>query len=147
MRWLIVVAAVWWSAVTPPCGTPPGEVVREFAPVGAYAGHWGVDFATGQGSEVVAAADGVVTFAGSVAGVRTVTVLHEGSLRASYSYLDEIAVAVGDSVRAGDVLGRSGVDHGVGAVHVSARVGGVYVDPMFMFSCERGTIRLSPLNG
>ena len=46
----------------------PGDVVREFAPQGAYAGHWGVDLAAEAGTPVRAARDGVVTFAGPVAG-------------------------------------------------------------------------------
>ena len=42
----------------------PGDVVREFAPQGAYAGHWGVDLAAEAGTPVRAARDGVTLGAG-----------------------------------------------------------------------------------
>lgn len=128
-----------------PCGTPPGQVVRSFAPVGQYAGHWGVDYAMDFGSEVTAIAGGVVTFAGSVAGVKSVTIDHGGGVRTSYSYLGSILVSIGDGVGGGDIVGTSGTDHSAAAIHISARVSGRYVDPSFMFECRRGTIRLSPL--
>jgi len=135
---------------TVPCGaaiTPPvGEIVRTFAPVGSYGGHWGIDFATEYGSTVRAAGDGLVTFAGAVNGVRTVTILHGGALRTSYSYLASIGVEKGDQVHAGDGLGESGTDHGVDAVHFSARIGQRYIDPALAPSCDAGALRLAPLD-
>ncbi|HDH24969.1 MAG TPA: M23 family metallopeptidase, partial [Actinobacteria bacterium] len=110
----LLVGVILVSAIVPDasCGgaivPPVGQVVRAFAPVGSYAGHWGVDVAMERGSTVRAVADGVVTFASAVAGVRTVTIFHGGSLRTSYSYLDSITVATGDRLLAGDALGKSG---------------------------------------
>lgn len=126
---------------------PSGQVIRRFAPVGNYGGHWGIDSSLENGSPVQAAGDGVVSFAGSVAGVRTVTILHPGSIRTSYSYLSVIEVHTGESVLTGATVGRSGVDHGVAALHFSMRVGGRYVDPLAVRSCPSGTIRLLPLAG
>ncbi|MFZ0492350.1 MAG: M23 family metallopeptidase [Acidimicrobiia bacterium] len=131
-----------WLAI--PCGAPPGVVERVFAPVGAYEGHWGVDYAMDVGSDVIVIADGVVTFAGTVAGMDSVTVDH-GGLRTSYSYLEAIGVKSGERVHRGDVLGTSGTDHGIAALHFSTRVNGRYVDPTFVFTCYGGTLRLSPL--
>ncbi|NOY56615.1 MAG: M23 family metallopeptidase [Actinobacteria bacterium] len=151
LRSLLVGVIVLAGAVPGvPCGdaiaSPVGRVVRTFAPVGSYAGHWGVDLAMERGSAVRAVADGTVTFANVVAGVRTVTIFHGGSLRTSYSYLLAITVAPGDRLHAGDVLGESGTDHGVGALHLSARVGTRYIDPALVLSCSRGSLRLVPLD-
>ncbi|MBU1226185.1 MAG: M23 family metallopeptidase [Actinobacteria bacterium] len=125
-----------------------GEVVRGFAPQGAYGGHWGIDLAARVGTPVVAVGPGVVTFAGPVAGRLTVTVLHGGEVRSSYSYLSEIAVGTGDRVAAGTVLGRSGLDHETAALHLSVRIGDRYVDPAGWLACADWVpgdgVRLAP---
>jgi len=142
---LKIIAATMALLLAAPCGSPPGPVARPFAPVGRYAGHWGIDYAMETGSVVTAVSNGVVTFAGPVAGMRSVTIDHGGGVRTSYSYLESIGVSIGDRVRRGHVLGTSGTDHGLSALHFSVRVHGSYVDPSFMFSCNRGTVRLSPV--
>ncbi|MCP3998076.1 MAG: M23 family metallopeptidase [bacterium] len=114
-----------------------GTVLRIYEPVGRYGGHWGVDFAAEAGSAVLAADGGEVTFAGSVAGVLSVTVHHGGGLRTSYSYLSEVLVAAGQMVSRSDLLGRSGVDHGAEAVHFSVRIGDEYRDPEPWLRCWR----------
>ena len=52
-----------WLAVGLVCllSPVPGEQVAAFAPVGAYAGHWGVDLAADPGTPVAAPIDGEVT--------------------------------------------------------------------------------------
>ncbi|NIA26302.1 MAG: peptidoglycan DD-metalloendopeptidase family protein [Gammaproteobacteria bacterium] len=148
----LLVGVIVLSGVVPSvsCGgaivPPAGPVVRAFAPVGSYAGHWGADYAIERGSTVRTVADGVVTFAGVVAGVRTVTIFHGGSLRTSYSYLASITVAAGDRLQAGDALGESGTDHGIGALHLSSRVGSRYIDPALVLSCSKRTLHLMPLD-
>lgn len=131
------------------CVPPPvdGPIVRPFAPEGRFAGHWGADFAVAEGSPVHTVAGGVVTFAGSVAGVTTVTVEHGGGLKSSYSYLASVTVQPGDRVAARTVVGTSGTDHGVAAVHLSVRIGGRYVDPLQWLRCTRPPpiARLMPL--
>jgi murein DD-endopeptidase MepM/ murein hydrolase activator NlpD len=121
-----------------------GPVIAGFEPSLGYSGHWGVDVAADLGSEVRAPADGVVTFAGQVAGMKSVTIRLGEQVRVSLSYLSSTEVSVGDHVEAGAVVGRSGLAHGEHALHVSVRVGGVYVDPVAYLSCPRGTIRLLP---
>ena len=124
----------------------PGPVVEPFAPIGRYAGHWGVDAAVVSGSDAVAPVSGRVTFAGSVAGVRTVTILH-GISRVSISYLVSTTVEVGDPVERGQRIGRTGLHGGRAAVHISVRRGGTYVDPQ-RWACAAGrgggTLRLLP---
>ena len=51
-----------------------GPVIAGYSPVGQYGGHWGVDYGVPTGTEVKAPASGRVTFAGSVAGMRSVTI-------------------------------------------------------------------------
>lgn len=121
-----------------------GPVTATFDPSDRFGGHWGVDLGVAIGTDVRAPADGVVTFAGSVAGMRSVTIRIADDVRVSMSYLSVIEVVVGTLVDAGDLIGRSGRSHGPAAVHVSVRVGGRYVDPIGYLRCQPGTIRLLP---
>ena len=107
-----------------------GPMVREFSPDGLYGGHWGIDVAVDPGTSVRAAGAGIVTFSGVVAGNQTVTVHHGGGVRTSYSFLTERYVTAGQRVATGDLVGASGVDHDVAAIHFSLRVADRYVDPL-----------------
>jgi hypothetical protein len=115
-----------------------GPVVQPFdAPSSEYsAGHRGVDFAAASGTPARAANDGVVTFAGSVAGTLHVTIAHAGDLRTSYSFLSSVGVRVGQPVSRGDVVGLTGgvgTDHDSSVLHFGLRIGDRYVDPMLLF--------------
>jgi hypothetical protein len=115
----------------------PGAVVRPFDPPASRfgAGHLGVDLAAPNGTPVVAAGPGVVSFAGTVAGTRHVVVAHAGDLRTSYSFLAAVAVRRGESVRAGDVVGTTGgtgSGHDGDVLHVGLRSGDTYLDPMLL---------------
>lgn len=123
---------------------PPidGPVVAAFEPSSGFAGHWGIDIAAPPGSEIRAPEDGLVTFAGRVAGMNSVTILITADVRVSLSYLSSIEIPAGTRVGAGTVVGRSGIAHGEPALHVSVRVGDDYVDPIGVLRCLRGTIRL-----
>src|SRR5947208_1524190 len=111
-----------------------GAVVRPFdAPASEYAaGHRGVDFAAAPGTPVRAANDGVVSFAGSVAGTLHVTIAHAGNVRTSYSFLSSVSVRAGERVARGDIVGLSGgvgPDHDGTVLHLGLRIGDRYVDP------------------
>jgi murein DD-endopeptidase MepM/ murein hydrolase activator NlpD len=115
-----------------------GTIVRPYdAPDDPYApGHRGVDVAAPLGSPVRASADGVVSFAGSVAGNLTVTVDHTGGLKTSYSYLGTARVRKGQRVQRGDVVGEVGRGHDASLppnVHLSARRNNVYFDPLELY--------------
>jgi murein DD-endopeptidase MepM/ murein hydrolase activator NlpD len=115
-----------------------GTVVRSYEePTGPYApGHRGVDFAAPVGTPVRVASDGVVTFAGPVAGSLHVVVLHDGGIRTSYSFLSRVDVVTGDAVPRGQGVGAaggSGDGHDPGVLHFGVRVGERYVDPMLLF--------------
>jgi murein DD-endopeptidase MepM/ murein hydrolase activator NlpD len=136
---LIVITSLVLSAACPAVSPvqDPIVVARPFGPVGRYAGHWGLDLAADLGTEVRVVAGGIVTFVGVVGGTRSVTVDHGGGLRSSYSYLAGASVTLGP-VAGGEVIGRSGDDHGVAALHLSVRIGDRYVDPTMMLHCETG---------
>ena len=122
-------------------------MVAPYAPVGEYAGHWGLDFGVPAGSPVGAAAPGVVTFAGRVGGRASVTIDHGGDLRTSYSYLASIGVRRGDRTDQGTVLGVSDVHGGRTAVHFSLRIGERYIDPVARLVCPTApwaALRLVP---
>ena len=122
-----------------------GGVMAPFAPVGQFGGHWGVDLAAVPGTVVRAPADGRVTFAGTVAGMRTVTIDVGTGTLVSVSYLEEVSVSGGTQVRQGEELGRSGLAHGRSALHLSVRQAGRYVDPALYLACRRiGELHLLP---
>lgn len=116
----------------------PGRVVAPFAPAGRYEGHWGLDLEARYGTSVRAAGPGVVTFAGSVAGMRSVTIDHGSGLRSSVSYLSEILVETGMRVAPGAVIAKSGMGHGEAALHFSVRIEGEYTDPLPYLLCGAG---------
>ena len=78
------------------------------------------------------------------------TIAPENRLRVSLSYLSSVWVSAGQRIEVGEVLGRSGADHGLSAVHLSLRVDGRYVNPEPALACGRrashplGRIRLVP---
>lgn len=137
-----------WSPITAAAGGPAapltswtlpvaGPVERGFEePASRYgAGHRGVDFAVPAGTPVRAAGDGVVTFAGLVAGGLHVVVAHGGDLRTSYSFLATVTVRRGVTVARGDVVGAAGGPTGEhpSGLHFGLRRGGEYIDPMLLF--------------
>ena len=123
--------------------TLPGPITAPFAPEGRFAGHWGVDVARPFGSSVQAPLDGVVSHAGSVAGVRSVTI-RQGAYLVSLSYLTSVETTIGVAVRRGDLIGRSGSHGASSGFHLGVRVLGVYVDPERLACSDRtrATMRL-----
>ncbi len=89
----------------------------------------GVEIALALGTAVKSVADGSISYAGDIGGEQVVFVRH-GKYFTSYSHLSSINVSVGQEVKAGSVLGKSGNGlDGEGAV-------------LFMVNNEKGT----PLN-
>ena len=76
---------------------------------GASRFHKGVDIRAAYGREVPAAAGGVVISAGTAGGYgESVVIDHGNGLKTRYAHLSVIGVATGDSVSAGQVVGRVG---------------------------------------
>ena len=97
------------------------------------AGNRGLEYDTHPGEVVVAAAPGAVTFAGSVAGRRYVTVQHDDGIRTTYGPLGRIAPGVerGAAVDAGDSVGTAGE-----LLLWTARIGDIYVDPAVLLAAS-----------
>lgn len=102
-------------------------------------GNRGIEYDTSRGDRVVAAGPGVVVFAGSVAGSTWVTIDHGSGLKTSYGPLEALAVGRGDVLARGARLATA-----AGAMHFSARIDGVYVDPARLFGELVVDVRLVP---
>jgi murein DD-endopeptidase MepM/ murein hydrolase activator NlpD len=112
-----------------------GPIIDGFAPPDSPfgSGHRGIDIAAGLGTEVLAPADGTVSFAGPVGGRRFVTIDHGDGLRSTVSFVEDLRVRTGDVVVAGQVVAVSGTGHAetdVPHVHFGVRIGDTYVDPL-----------------
>lgn len=94
--------------------------------------HSGLDFCTGSGPNILAAAAGKVVFAGPLTVRGNATMIDHGwGVYTAYMHQSEIFVQAGEMVQAGQVIGISG---GTGRVqgphlHFEVLVGGVQVDP------------------
>jgi hypothetical protein len=95
--------------------------------------HMGTDFRGGVGAPVEAPARGVVALVDAFfLGGNVVYIDHGAGLVTAYLHLSEQMVAVGDTVRAGDVIGRVGDTGRVTGPHLHwiVRYGHVTVDPV-----------------
>jgi murein DD-endopeptidase MepM/ murein hydrolase activator NlpD len=124
------------------------DVTRPFErPPGPYAaGHRGVDLGGVAGSAVLAAGDGVVVFAGLVAGRPVVSIDHAGGLRTTYEPVHP-SVAAGQQVARGSPIGTLVPGHAGcprdACLHWGLRRGSTYLDPMLLLRPVR--VRLLPL--
>lgn len=110
-------------------------------------GHRGVDLEADPGQTVSAAADGIVVFAGQVAGKPVVSVEHSGGLRTTYEPV-EASVTAGRRVGRGDPLGQVVAGHEscptAACLHWGLRRDrDDYLDPLPLV--RRPVIRLHPL--
>jgi murein DD-endopeptidase MepM/ murein hydrolase activator NlpD len=128
--WLRMAAAPTMWPVEGPVTGSFGERIDPFNGEGAF--HTGVDISAAYGQPVVAPADGVVTFAGDAGGYGRLVILEHGQgISTRYGHLASFAVALGQSVRRGDVIGyvgRSGRATGP-HLHYEVRIQGVPVNP------------------
>jgi murein DD-endopeptidase MepM/ murein hydrolase activator NlpD len=139
-------ASSGWSA--PLAGEP--AVTRPFdPPANPYgAGHRGADLAAAPGSPVLAAGDGIVVFAGMVAGRPVVSIDHADGLRTTYEPVDP-SVAGGQRVARGAPIGVLTPGHAgcpeAACLHWGLRRGVAYLDPLALLRPPR--VRLLPLRG
>lgn len=95
--------------------------------------HEGIDIAVGEGTPVHAAAAGTVIYAGWMGGYGNLVVVDHGNgLSTAYAHNSSLAVAVGQSVAAGEVVSYSGnTGNSTGPhVHFEVRANGSAVDPL-----------------
>jgi murein DD-endopeptidase MepM/ murein hydrolase activator NlpD len=77
---------------------------------GEGANHRGVDISAGYGERIIAPADGVVTFADFYSGYgRMIEIDHGHGFTTRYGHLSSFAVADGESVRRGQIIGYVGL--------------------------------------
>jgi len=124
-----------------------GPITQRFGPTDSvlqpplwYRGTWydhfhaGLDIGAPLGSEVVAMAAGVVTFAGRIAdGAVVIEITHAPGVTSAYAHLATgLPVRRGQHVAAGDVLGRVGLT-GISTgphMHLAVWSGGEPLDPL-----------------
>ena len=124
------------SVLTPPISGSP-IISSLFGPraqptAGASTNHQGIDYAVPVGTPVLAAGDGVVTFAGQQSGFGNTVVIDNGNgVSTLYGHLSSIGVSVGQSVSDGDQValsGNTGTTSGPN-LHFAVFNNGVAVDP------------------
>jgi murein DD-endopeptidase MepM/ murein hydrolase activator NlpD len=148
------------TAGAPPAATPSntrwsppidGELTVsrafEHLPHRFAAGHRGADLRASPSSPVLAAGDGVVVFAGMVAGRPLVSIDHPGGLRTTYEPVDP-SVAAGQQVARGSPIGTLTVGHPgcpvQACLHWGLRRGETYLDPLSLLRSPR--VRLLPMD-
>jgi len=95
--------------------------------------HLGVDYRAPAGAPVIAAADGVVVFAGANGGSgRMVHLRHGNAFDTEYLHLSSIAVRAGARVKQGELIGRVGSTGLATGPHLDYRVikNGAFVNPI-----------------
>lgn len=71
--------------------------------------HKGMDIAAPYGTKIVAAADGKVTYSGSMGGYGNLIIItHENGIQTYYGHCSKLITKVGDEVKAGDEIARVG---------------------------------------
>jgi murein DD-endopeptidase MepM/ murein hydrolase activator NlpD len=86
-----------------------GRIVRPFGPLPTGARNNGVNIAARPGEPVIAAADGVIAFAGPLAAFgNLVLIRHAGGWNTVYGHLRKLAVTRGQAVKRGQPIGEAG---------------------------------------
>ena len=139
---VLLAAALAGSCYLPPVAAP--IAVPYVQPACTYCpGHRGVRYDLPAGTEVVAAAAGTVTLAGSVAGTRYLVILQVDGLRATYGSLAAHSLSIGQVVSQGAVVGHSGAQLYFGL----RRADGSPIDPTTLLGRLEGRPRLVPADG
>lgn len=111
-----------------------GDVVKLYGPfTGGF--HHGIDIMTEEGTEVLAAADGVVVsvMERGAYGLM-VEIDHQSSVTTRYARLGTASVSVGDTVKKGDVIGTVGHSDEYPHLHFELRIRGTAYNPLKILS-------------
>jgi murein DD-endopeptidase MepM/ murein hydrolase activator NlpD len=95
--------------------------------------HKGIDLAAPMGAPIVAAADGVVIYAGPASGFgRLVLIRHSSSVVTAYGHMSAYRTHVGAHVHAGELIALIGAagDSTGPHLHFEVRINGVQVNPV-----------------
>lgn len=94
--------------------------------------HSGLDIAAPAGTDIVAAADGEVTFSGRQGGYGNLIIItHENGIESYYGHCSKLYAKVGDKVEAGDLIAAVGsTGHSTGNhLHFEIRKNGTTINP------------------
>ncbi|MFJ4650312.1 M23 family metallopeptidase [Nocardia sp. NPDC088792] len=110
-------------------------------------GHRGVDLAATPKQSVLSAGDGIVVYAGTVAGKPVVSVDHAGGLRTTYEPVTA-SIPLGRRVNRGEPLGTLEPGHpgcpAPACLHWGLRRGREYLNPLGLL--HHGPLRLKPVD-
>ncbi len=107
-----------------------GERTDPFNGEGAF--HSGVDISIAYGTPVIATADGVIVFADYMSGYgRLIEINHGNGISTRYGHLSGFAVAAGQTVKRGQIIGYVGSTGRVTSphLHYEVRIGDTPVNP------------------
>jgi murein DD-endopeptidase MepM/ murein hydrolase activator NlpD len=127
--------------------------MRSHPVLGGLRKHTGIDLAAPTGTPVYATADGMVSRADWYSSYGLyISLEHGASLQTRYAHLSRLAVASGDVVKKGDLIGYVGsTGRSTGPhLHYEVRVDGVAVNPIpYMMADERrfAAVKSSELTG
>jgi len=111
-----------------------GKIIRAFGLQESGARNDGINIAASAGTPVLAAADGVVAYAGPLAGFgQLVLIRHGGGWLTAYGYAQSISVARGQSVSRGQTIARAGAT-------------GSATEPQLHFEIREGRRPINPLS-
>jgi murein DD-endopeptidase MepM/ murein hydrolase activator NlpD len=112
-----------------------GRVVAGFGPLAGRSRNDGINIAVPEGTDVQAADDGVVVYAGSdVNGYGNLVLLrHSNGFVTAYAHASALLVSAGETVRRGQVIAKSG------------RSGNGVPEPLVHFEIRKGTLPVDPL--
>lgn len=122
----------------PGCPMHGYVLTQPFGPSRFEGFHAGIDLAAAEGSPIYAAADGVATTnQGGYGYGNNVTVKVSSERTDLYAHLSKILVSPGQSVEAGQVIGREGsTGFSTGPhLHYEVRINGVATDPAPLIRC------------
>ncbi|MGO4621213.1 M23 family metallopeptidase [Ensifer sp. 2YAB10] len=125
--------------------SPASDITSDFGNrldpfLGRLALHAGIDFRATVGTRIRAAAPGTVTNAGLTGGYgNMVEIDHGNGVSSRYAHLSAVLVKVGDQVKEGEVIAKSGnTGRSTGPhLHYEVRLNGEAVDPMRFIDASR----------
>lgn len=109
-----------------------GIITSPFGPRGAGF-HYGVDIAAASGTQITAAAAGLVSYAGTMDGYGNIVIVqHPGGISTRYAHLSKIDVVVGSPIPRGGDIGKMGcTGHCTGPhLHFEVRTSDVATNPI-----------------
>lgn len=115
-----------------PYSISSGFGMREHPVTGGQKMHNGIDFSAPSGVNILAVADGQVSFAGDMGGCgNAVEINHSGGYLSKYCHALKVLVQKGQSVKAGTpiaLVGTTGTSTG-NHLHLGIKLNGQYIDP------------------